>query len=131
MRPRERAIAFTGVASPGKVGKSTTEGAQMAEDDGGRRSKAPKRRDDLGSRIEQARKGAEPEPSGPSEGHALSVAWRMTLDLVIATTVGFGMGWGFDSLLGTAPLLMIVFGLIGFAAGVKMVLRAAKSLQKD
>lgn len=103
----------------------------MAEDSGGQGARRPKPGDDLGDRIERAKKEAAPDQPEPGYGRAYSVAWRMTLDLVIATAVGFGVGWGLDSLLGVKPLLMIVFGLLGFAAGVRMVLRAAQDLGRD
>ena len=35
------------------------------------------------------------------------------------------MGWGFDRLLSTSPFGLIVFLLLGFAAGVLNVIRSA------
>jgi len=39
--------------------------------------------------------------------------------------VGAGLGWGIDRLLGVGPWGLIVFLLLGFAAGVLNVMRAA------
>ena len=39
--------------------------------------------------------------------------------------VGAGIGWGLDFWLGTTPWGLIVFVLLGFAAGVLNVMRAA------
>ena len=40
------------------------------------------------------------------------------------------MGWGFDQRLGTLPLFFIVFGLLGFVAGVRVMLRTADAASK-
>ncbi len=56
-------------------------------------------------------------------------AWRMVVELVAGLGIGFAMGYGLDALLGTSPFLMVVFTLLGFAAGVKTVIRTAQELQ--
>ena len=56
-------------------------------------------------------------------------AWRMVTELVAGLGVGFAMGYGLDYLLGTQPFLMVVFTLLGFAAGVLAVVRSARELQ--
>ena len=84
---------------------------------------------DLQERIRQAREDLEPK-RGPSYGakyKSLSLAWRMTLELVLGGVVGVAIGWGLDGLFGTKPLFMIVMGLFGFAAGVKAVITAAQN----
>lgn len=59
------------------------------------------------------------------------MAWRMVIELVAGLLIGFGMGYGLDALFGTQPWLMIVFTLLGFAAGINVVLRTAKELNVD
>jgi ABC-type transport system involved in cytochrome c biogenesis permease subunit len=44
--------------------------------------------------------------------------------------VGAAMGWGLDALFGTLPIFLIVFILLGFAAGIRTVMRSAGELQK-
>ncbi len=56
-------------------------------------------------------------------------AWRMVIELVAGLGIGFAMGYGLDALFGTSPFLMVVFTLLGFAAGVKTVIRTAQELQ--
>ncbi len=56
-------------------------------------------------------------------------AWRMVIELVSGLLIGFGIGWGLDSLLGTTPWLMAIFTMLGFAAGVKTMIRSARELQ--
>jgi ATP synthase protein I len=44
---------------------------------------------------------------------------------VAGVVVGGGIGWVFDKGLGTSPWGLIVFLLLGFAAGVYNVIRSA------
>ena len=45
--------------------------------------------------------------------------------------IGFGLGYGLDVSFGTLPILMIVFTLLGFVAGVRTMLSTAREIQKD
>lgn len=60
----------------------------------------------------------------------MSLAWRMVVELVISVMVGAAMGWGLDSVFSTLPLFLIVFVLLGFAAGVRTVMRSAHEMQR-
>ena len=57
------------------------------------------------------------------------LAWRMVIELVAGLGIGFGIGYGLDVLLGTSPWLMVVFVLLGFAAGVKTMVGSAREMQ--
>ncbi len=57
------------------------------------------------------------------------MAWRMVVELVAGLGIGFGIGYGLDWLLGTTPWLMVVFTLLGFAAGVQTMIRSAREIQ--
>ncbi len=61
---------------------------------------------------------------------AAGMAWRMTLELVVGVMVGAAMGWGLDALFGTLPIFLVVFILLGFAAGVRTVMGSAEELRK-
>src|SRR5262245_62260768 len=56
---------------------------------------------------------------------AIARGFRLSTELVAAVLVGAAIGWLLDYGLGTSPLGMIVFLLLGFAAGVLNVMRAA------
>lgn len=56
------------------------------------------------------------------------MAWRLVIELVTGLLVGFAMGYGLDTLFGTKPWMMIVFTLLGLAAGVNVMLRSAKEM---
>ena len=56
------------------------------------------------------------------------VAWRMVIELVTGMLLGMGIGYGLDVLFGTLPVFLIIFSLVGFAAGVKTMLGSARQL---
>ena len=87
--------------------------------------------DELDRRIRAAREARVPKRGKAGDKFtAAGMAWRMTLELVVGGLVGAAMGWGLDALFGTLPLFLIVFILLGFAAGVRTVMRSADELRK-
>jgi ATP synthase protein I len=56
-------------------------------------------------------------------------AFKLAIELVVGVVVGTGMGWVLDRQLGTAPWFLIVFLLLGFAAGMSNLIRAARRMQ--
>ena len=52
----------------------------------------------------------------------------MVTELVAGLLIGFGIGYGLDVLLGTTPILLVLFTLLGFAAGVRVMMRTAAEL---
>ncbi|MFT6887833.1 MAG: ATP synthase protein I [Paracoccaceae bacterium] len=89
---------------------------------------ADERLKDLDARLSEVRRRrAPPKPrkgGGRLAGHDL--AWSMVIDLTAGIVVGGALGWGLDSLLGTMPLFLIVLVLLGFAAGIRVMLQSAK-----
>ena len=73
------------------------------------------------------------KPPAPKQGQAAGwsqgeVAWRMVIELVSGLVIGLAIGYGLDWLLGTRPILLVVFCLFGFAAGIRTVLGTAREL---
>ena len=64
-----------------------------------------------------ARPGADPS--------AIARGFRLSTELVAGVLVGAAIGWLLDRWLGISPWGLIVFLLLGFAAGVLNVMRAA------
>ena len=62
-------------------------------------------------------------PGDPLDGSVLGLGLRVGAELVAALLVGFAIGWGLDRVLGTRPIFMGLFLLIGGAAGVRNVWR--------
>jgi ATP synthase protein I len=56
-------------------------------------------------------------------------AFKFASELVVGVVVGGGLGWALDRQFGTAPWLMIVLVILGFAAGLLNVVRSAQRAQ--
>ena len=61
----------------------------------------------------------------------MSLGWRLVTELVLSMMIGGAMGWGLDYVFGTLPAFFIVFILLGFAAGVRTVMRSAAEFQRN
>jgi ATP synthase protein I len=60
----------------------------------------------------------------------MSYVWRMVLELVIGMLFGFGIGFSLDRWLGSAPFMMIIMSLFGFAAGIRTMMITANEFAK-
>jgi ATP synthase protein I len=60
--------------------------------------------------------------------NAMGLAMRVSVEVLSAVAVGLAIGWVLDDWLGTRPWLMLVFLLIGGAAGILNVYRMALTL---
>ncbi|MCU0902777.1 MAG: AtpZ/AtpI family protein [Tabrizicola sp.] len=75
-------------------------------------------------------KGKEPPPqSNTAKGFSQGeVAWRMVIELATGIMLGSAIGYGLDVLFGTLPVFLVIFSLLGFAAGVRTMLGSAREL---
>lgn len=91
----------------------------------------PKRKlDELDAKLSAFKAATSTEKPHQEEHYSQAqVAWRMVTEMVAGLGIGFGIGYGLDALLGTSPFLMVVFALLGIAAGIKVMLRTAKEMQ--
>jgi ATP synthase protein I len=83
----------------------------------------------LGERLGHLHPGR-PSESSPgqrptADPSAIARGFRLSTELVAAVLVGAAIGWLIDRWLGISPWGMILFLLLGFAAGVLNVMRAA------
>lgn len=84
----------------------------------------------LEARIAAAKKADTPKPHKDEHYSQAQLAWRMVIELVAGLGIGFGMGYGLDRLFGTLPFLLVLFTLLGLAAGIKTMLRSAEEIRK-
>ena len=87
------------------------------------------RRERLSSELKRRSDLKEAEDAGTrkprSDASGLARALRVSSEFVAGVIAGGVVGWIFDHFLGTRPWGMIVFLLLGFAAGTLNVMRSA------
>jgi ATP synthase protein I len=83
----------------------------------------------LEAKIDAAKAKQAPKPRMDEHYSQAQLAWRMVIELVAGLGIGFGIGYGLDLLLGTLPIFMVLFILLGLAAGVKTMMRSAQEVQ--
>ncbi|MFL5103112.1 MAG: AtpZ/AtpI family protein [Xanthobacteraceae bacterium] len=83
----------------------------------------------LGERLDQVGSRRDVETGSASRSNADMSAFargmRLSAELVGGVVIGVILGWLADRWLGTSPWGLIVFLLLGFAAGVLNVMRSA------
>ncbi len=83
----------------------------------------------LDERIAKAKAALE-QPKAAQDHHSMAqIGWRMVIEMVAGLGIGAAMGYGLDVLLGTMPIFLVLLTLLGFAAGVKTMLRSAREFQ--
>jgi ATP synthase protein I len=95
----------------------------------------PDRLTDLGKRLDdfQTKQAAGVARQAPSQSQ---IGLRFATELFAGVVGGGGIGWGLDWLCGhfgfhTRPVLMIVFFVLGTAAGIRNVMRAANEINAE
>lgn len=91
----------------------------------------PDRLKALEEKLAEARKASAPKPRGDEHFSAASQGWRMVIELVSGLGIGFGIGYGLDRLFGTLPIFLVLFTLLGLAAGIRVMMRSATEIQKQ
>jgi ATP synthase protein I len=89
----------------------------------------PERLRALEARLEGMKE--KPKPEKGATGKAFSqgeVAWRMVIELVTGMLLGLSIGFGLDYVFDTRPVFLVIFALLGFAAGVRTMLGTARAM---
>lgn len=96
----------------------------------------PSSLEDLGARIARERQKAgldeqEKDADAKRVGSGLGMAWRLSVEFVTATVVATALGWALDRWLGTTPWLMLLMLVLGGAAGMRNMVRAANRMDAE
>src|ERR1700733_6362780 len=76
--------------------------------------------------VRSARRTSEsPEADRSATASGYAKGFRLSSELVAGVVVGAGLGWLIDRWVGTSPWGLMIFLLLGFAAGVLNVMRSA------
>ena len=87
------------------------------------------RSDAIGKRLGEVKARREPvdrSVENRARGEAFAKAFRLVAELLVGVGVGGFIGWALDRQLGTGPWLLVLFFILGFAAGMSNVIRSAR-----
>jgi ATP synthase protein I len=92
----------------------------------------PDRLRELGQKLDETQKRQAERAARPAPSQA-GIAGRFATELVAGVVVGSGVGWGIDWLFGyfghhTRPVFLVIFFVLGAAAGILNVKRAADEI---
>ena len=105
----------------------TPERGQISASD---REAIRRRSAELGRKLDEVNARHAPAARGGGDREeAFGTAFKFAAELVVGVVVGGGVGWLLDRQFGTQPWLMIVLVILGFAAGLLNVVRAAREAQ--
>jgi len=83
----------------------------------------------IGSRLEQVKARRAPQLDSAARGAALGQAFKIAIELVVGVLFGGLVGWALDRYFGSTPWLLVLFLVLGFAAGLMNVVRSARRMQ--
>lgn len=120
---RERALA-TGKKPENQANHPTGNGGKQDASD----ADLDRRRSELDvalANIKEERKEAAKGMNRSGNMTGVAYALRLSSEFIAAIVVGTAIGWLIDKVAGTGPWGLIIFLLLGFAAGILNVLRSA------
>jgi ATP synthase protein I len=108
-------------------GKAPGHGEISPED----RAEFRKRSSEIGQKLDavQAKREEAERAGNIARQTAFGQATRYAADLIVGVGLGGVLGWALDQQFGTAPWLMVLLVVLGFAGGLLNVIRAAKKAQ--
>ena len=84
--------------------------------------------DKLEKRLEDFK--SKREKDRPKHVRVQNDGWRMVIELVTGMLLGVSLGMALDYIIGSQPIFLIVFSLLGFMAGVKTMIATAKKMNE-
>ena len=84
--------------------------------------------DQLDRKIEEFK--SKKEENMPKRLKVQNDGWRMVIELVTGMVLGVSLGIALDYIVGSEPIFLIVFSLLGFMAGVKTMIATAKKMNE-
>ena len=84
--------------------------------------------DKLDRKLEEFK--SKTEKDSPKRIKVQNDGWRMIIELVTGMLLGVSLGLGLDYMIGSEPIFLIIFSLLGFMAGVKTMMATAKKMNE-
>lgn len=86
--------------------------------------------DALEEKISASKQRLAPEVQANANGSMLGLAYRLIVEILAGIGVGGFVGWWADKVLGTKPVMMLVFLGLGMAAGLMNSVRTVNELRR-
>lgn len=84
----------------------------------------------LADKIDAAQKPKERIAKTGDKYTGAGQAWQMVVELTVGLVIGVLIGLGLDYVTGLQPLFIVTFSLLGFGAGVRVMMQTAQAHQK-
>ena len=84
--------------------------------------------DTLDRKLEEFK--SKKEKYSPKRMRVQNDGWRMVIELVTGMLLGVSIGLALDYMMGSEPIFLVVFSLLGFMAGVKTMMATAKKMNE-
>ena len=126
---RDRFVLFAGVESMANDARDKDDRKHPSADEAALSERLRR----LGERLKRSTSSTTPAPSAPrptTDASGVARGLRFSTELVGGVVVGGLIGWFLDRWLGISPWGFIVFVLLGFAAGMLNLMRAAGFVAK-
>lgn len=83
------------------------------------------------SKVKSLKASPADDEAAAKRSGAMGIAMRLSTDMIAAVIVGTGAGWLIDNWLGTSPFGLLIFFVLGVAAGGVNVVRTAQRLNEE
>ena len=84
--------------------------------------------DKLDRKLEEFK--SKKEKDSPKRIKVQNDGLKMIIELVTGMLLGVSLGLGLDYMIGSEPIFLIIFSLLGFMAGVKTMMATAKKMNE-
>ena len=84
--------------------------------------------DKLDRKLEEFK--SKKEKDSPKRIKVQNDGLKMIIELVTGMLLGVSLGLGLDYIIGSEPIFLIIFSLLGFLAGVKTMMATAKKMNE-
>ena len=64
-------------------------------------------------------------------GRQISIAMRISIELIISIIIGATLGWYIDKWFDTKPIFFIIFLILGIMSGIKTAITSSRQLYED
>lgn len=94
------------------------------------RDNLPSDLQDLSDRLASVREQKRPEPRRNASASMITLAYRLTIEIIAAIGVTGFIGWWIDKVLGTKPSFLLIMLFLGVVAGLVNSVRTVNTLKQ-